>query len=110
MTGQGDYFIVGRPSNANWMVWIGGSDRKWGLFGEENRFSTYQEVAEILPEVAKDAWETLRADIACYIAEMSFGGRIGKVYYKGAVVTADFITGSLNSRERELLALPQEWY
>ena len=37
MVGSGDYVIVGKPFDRDWMVWGGGLD-KWGPFGHEARF------------------------------------------------------------------------
>ena len=53
-TSQGDYVIVGKPFDRDWMAWAGGLD-KWGPFGQERRFLTPQDAQVYLQDARRDA-------------------------------------------------------
>lgn len=105
MTGQGDYLIVGKPFDRDWIVWGGGLD-KWGPFGEERRFSTTQEAASYLEDARRDAVrQCLKVNNAIYIARVVQPKVTwqGLVYHDGNEVAVDFSDDDLSPRQmREL--------
>ena len=106
MTGQGDYIIVGKPSDGEWKVWGGGID-KWGHFGQERCFATPQQAEAYLKDARRDAeHQDLKIGSVVYVARVQTR-RIttGLVHHGGKEILIDFLRDNISSGQMDELGI-----